>query len=314
MATGVEKGQMIDIIDGSVSETRNGALRAYTKELAHYTALLIHQLFPDLTPNQLSAMGFLEVIFGALLAEQGNINFSTSLQIGGFSLQTLGNIKDGLDGPLARIITAQSPGKHDPFTGQLVDVTFDKAGEIATAWTRARTAYLKNNPAGEYAAFGVAITAALPALTRAHVESLGYAVPEIGRNLLEAMGTRTGRIILGMAATHVPYVFDYLGQSKLGQNYEFVSNLSRIGSRVSQPSIDTLNAAASLYTTNARMQTLFDLNSRPTLNQSQRKEAITRAKLLLGIELVSIGGTVLVHELLRQGYPRSEQNQLLPAA
>ncbi len=303
------------IVEGeSMSETRNGPLRAYTKELAHYTALLIHELFPDLTPNKLSAEGFLDVAYGAYQAEKGNLNFSPDDQLNGFIKQLLGNIKDGLDGPLARIIMAESPGKHDPFFGQLVDVFFDKGGEIGTAWIRAKTAYLKNNPAGEYAAEGAAVTATLPALTRAGVESLGFAVPENGNNLLEAVGTRFGRIVLGMAATHVPFAFDYLGQSRFGQNHELISRLSRMGSRYSQTSFDSLNLGANLYTANARLGLLFDHDARPTLNDKQKVEALARFGVLFGVEMVSILGTIFIHDLLREVYPRvdTSDNSMFP--
>ena len=298
METYVEKG--------SINETRNGFLRAYTKELAHYTAGIIHQIFPDLTPNELSTLGFAEVVLGAYFGEEGNINFSAKDQVTGFGLQLLGNIKDGLDGPLARIIMAEDPYKHDSFTGQLVDVSFDKGGEIATAWLRIRTAYLKNNPAGEYAGEGAAMTATLPALTRAGAESLGFAVPENGKNLLEAVGTRFGRIVLGMAATHVPFAFDYLEESEFGQKHESIAKLSRFASNASQPAIDTLATAANLYTASARLGILLDPNSKTILSETQRKEAITRFKVLLGIELISITGTIAIHELLREIYPRAD--------
>lgn len=276
--------------ENGVSKTRNSLIRQRTDWLTHNTALIIHEIFPSLTPNELTTLGVIEDLAGVCLAEWNNLSRSPSRMINGFSLlvEIDGELKDAFDGPLARIIMAQSPGKHDSSWGQVYDPLADRTKEIVAALLRAHTAYIKGSSLGERAALGVAITTTLPSLARAYDESLGYVVPEMGINILQAAGSTFGRIILNKAATHMRSVNLFQREILL------------------QPSIDLLAATANIYNASARMNVITNPNAKPILGNTERQEAERRYKALMATELISIVAALSAYKMFRMLEPRPE--------
>lgn len=263
----------------SITTTRNSSLRKITDRLVHQTALMLHQVLPDVTPNQITALGVVEVLAGVYLAEEANLHPSTKDKTLALLLETTGYICDALDGALARIIMSESPEKHDGLWGQLADVSADRTQEIGAALLRARTAYLKGSSIGEFAALSAAMTTTLPSLARAYVESQGYNVPEMGMSIFQAAGTRTGRIVLNTVASH----------------------LREVKGIPLQPAIDTFATAANLNNTITRLNILKDPKIKPTLEIEQKLEAVTRCKLLAVTEVVSLMAAPAAYQVFRAG-------------
>lgn len=270
----------------SQTDIRNSYLRVQTASLVHNTTLILHKVFPSLTPNQVTLMGVVEVLAATLVAEQNNLSKKPSLLINilSFLVESDGYLKDAQDGALARIIMAETPGKHNGANGQIIDVLADRAEEIGGALLRSHTAYRMGNIFGERAAMAVAVTSTLPSLSRAYAEFRGYVVPEMGRNVLEAAGTRFGRIALSSAATH----------------------LRNIGGINLQPPIDTLSATANLYSAIKRIGVIYDPNTKPTLKEKYRIEAANRLNVLSKTELAALVATLATYKISRLIYP--EQN------
>lgn len=281
---------LIRNVGSGVSKTRNSALRQQTDVLIHATTLVIHRALPWLTPNEITALGVIEVLGGVYLAERNNLAIIPSGLVNTTSLFLEGDgyLKDRFDGELARIVNNEFPGKHDSSIGQLCDVMADRTEEIGAAIFRAHTAYIKKSKLGEQAAFSVAVTTTLPSLTRAYVESLGYAVPEMGLNIFQAAGTRFGRIILGTAATH----------------------FREIRGVPLQPAIDTFSAVANVNNAITRLCILKDRRTRPSLGEKERSEALSRGKILAATEAVSIIAALAAHEIFRLTDPRLDSPPL----
>ena len=176
--------------------TRNSRLRALTREPIRRVSEKIHTHAPSIQPNHLTLAGGLLQMAGTRIAE--NERGTTSpprkkILFTAAGAKSIGYLCDGLDGGLAKFKV-----DRDSYYGGLLDYLVDRVEETDAALVRARNA---DTHLGKYAAYGVALTCAIPGIIRAHAEQQGKVVPEQGTNMLEWLGTRPGRVLLDLVAT-----------------------------------------------------------------------------------------------------------------
>ncbi len=151
------------------------------------------------TPDRLTWAGAFLHLTGTVLQEQAHIDNHrlTKQEVGVIAiLKGLGLYLDKADGNMADIFDIRHPGKHDRAKGQILDSTLDRKQEAASALLRARTAYLKGSFVGEMAAYAAALTAIMPSIERARIETLGFKPAETGESFWQSVGTRSRRAIL----------------------------------------------------------------------------------------------------------------------
>ncbi|MCL5784216.1 MAG: hypothetical protein M1142_02580 [Patescibacteria group bacterium] len=193
-----------------VSETRNAWIREKTAGGIHNFMLSVHKYTRWLTPTHLNILGFMEVAAGAAIAASRDPN-----EPGGEKVKTAeaavliakGSILDAGDGSLARIMEAEDPNSIDSKRGPYYDALSDRGQEKALAKSREKQANERGGlvgSLGKVAAFGTDITNPFTSLTRAFAEHRGKVVPESGRGIFGAVGTRPGRALIGGIATLWP--------------------------------------------------------------------------------------------------------------
>lgn len=165
--------------------TRNSAARRAASSPIDKLVTVIDEKMPFITPDHLTEAGKALVLGAAVLAVKRPDKPALPT-----AMYTIGSLLDTLDGALARKKGANEDGSTT-VDGMLKDVRSDKIQEIITFGALSMIARRRGNnvAADNYAA--AAMSAVLPALSRAHAESNGFIVAEGG------IGTRVGRGILG---------------------------------------------------------------------------------------------------------------------
>ncbi|OGD87242.1 hypothetical protein A3H83_00010 [Candidatus Roizmanbacteria bacterium RIFCSPLOWO2_02_FULL_39_8] len=184
----------------TTSETRNSKLRELTASPIQLITQRLHEAFPSLEPNHITAAGIVGTAIGSLIALDGNQK-AASLPVLCISAGL-----DAFDGALARRIEAESPGSVDFKKGAVYDSISDRTQELVMALSRAVSANKKGSTLGKALALLNAVSNSLPSTAKAFAETKGVVVPENGRGPKGVIGTRVGRAVLGIASTVFPEV------------------------------------------------------------------------------------------------------------
>lgn len=233
--------------------TRNARLRGWTAGGIRRITQTVHEKYPGISPNHITLVGALLEMGGTRLAElqKSREDPNKALLVLAGAMKLTGYSLDAFDGPLSKF-----KDDHNHKIGPLLDYAADRVEESHAALSRSRTA---ETSMGKSAANGVAVTSSWPGIARAWSEERGHVVPEHGKNLLEALGTRPGRVALDMIATFSP-------------------------PRV-QTAVDTLGTVANVYSTAQRAK--IGRDREVALTAGKRDEAGTRKKMLVTMALAN---------------------------
>ncbi len=212
--------------------------RSFVRKLVDPSSIWLmtkaHHAAPGLTPDGLTRIGAGIHLVTTFIQEQAHVanhEFSRKeLEVLTF-FKALAYGCDKFDGSMADVFEVEEPGIHNRFEGQKLDPRYDRRQEAWAALLRARTAYLKGDFLGEGAAYGAALSCTEPSKERARLETLGFKPPEMGKNLLQGLGTRTMRCV-----------------------FTEIAGWRNIGGINVQPWVDLGMTAANLYTAHTRRQ------------------------------------------------------------
>lgn len=165
----------------------------------------LHVLCPDLSPNHVTVLGVLGSSLSLWLNQYAIEKDNKQLRVLAASGYLTASLFDALDGALAREIE-NNGGSHNREIGQLVDAGADRVAENIAALVRMLQAKNQQDAFGIVSAGLNGITNFLPSLLRAAAESHGKKVPETGRDLLELLGTRAGRLANVAVGNFLPEV------------------------------------------------------------------------------------------------------------
>lgn len=250
---------------------RDSVIRSRAKNTINSIVVALHEQFPYITPDHITALGALGVAIAALwtsLRTQKS-TVETTAQIG---LYGASSSLDALDGGLARLIKL-SGQQHDSRRGQLVDVGADRLQELFLALSRLSQAIKRNDQLGALLALGATVTNTLPSLYRAKAEEQGIA-PGEGKNIVEITGSRLGRAVLAVS-TFIP----------------------EIGHVNTQNLADLTTLSANLYLSYKRRKLISQPVASAVLKQETRKLGSERKELLkklLGVSAVSAVGLYIL--------------------
>lgn len=186
--------------------TRNSWIRTKTSTPIRQATQELHKRVPWLTGDHITTAGLIGVTLGSILAERQNTKGDISMagKVPTFVALGLSSLCDALDGPMARIISQETPENVHSLRGQLFDNAADRAQEMAMSISRAVSAHKRNDIPGELLAYCSEVSNIAPSLTKAISESKGFVVPEAGKGLSGFFGTRVGRTITNILATVFP--------------------------------------------------------------------------------------------------------------
>lgn len=261
-----------------IASTKNSKGREIVKPFVSAIDKLLITIYPDITPNQITCIGTLMVTTGAYLSLEAARKDSNELRAISGCLLLAGAELDAQDGYRATQIEKESPERHNPIIGQLVDVGADRAEETIQAIFEAIAAFERCDRIGEYLTYLKIVSNCTPSLIRSVAELCGIILPEDGKDCVGFFGSRAGRIFLQFTERELP------------QNPEY--NLPRhilaifsIGANV-KTSIDRINAIVS-------HQSLGRLPS------GKQKEALLRAPLLALLTVGAAAGAYGTYRYLR---------------
>ena len=251
-------------IETQVSPPPKAWLRRTTEEPIRQLAKKIHEKWPRVTANHVTAAGLAGQIAAVTVAERENrkVEPNRAVKTAAIVGATVSFAADGIDGALSRVISEESS-----LGGAIGDLFADRAGEILTAVARAKTAHRRGGflgRVGEWAALAVAATTTLPTVARLHANKHGKMPPEHGSSITEAIGTRPGRVISALTATAIPRA---------------------------QPMIDTIGFVASVNTARKRWNVASDPNA-PEL-PPEKKDGLELQRLIFaGVALAGLATAV----------------------
>ncbi len=184
--------------DGTVlDDPKNSRLREMAKKPVSKAVELIDTAFPWLTPNQITALGTAGVlglsIYTAVLEKKGEIDQKTSIKLIASFLAL--SISDALDGGLARHRAENGDNSHDSKIGQLVDTLSDRLQEAILSWLSMYRANEQGDKLAMTAALVTALTNPLSSFFRAWAEANGVVVSEMGKDAIDVLGTRVGKVV-----------------------------------------------------------------------------------------------------------------------
>jgi phosphatidylglycerophosphate synthase len=184
-------------------------IRNNTKGVRYKIALGLHERFPELTANQLTAVGTFMVSGASLIAAARSNESSFAERMGCVGIYTAGSLVDAIDGELARIRIAN--GYTDSEMGAEFDFTNDRFQETVVYICQMFTSLKREDIFGAAGAFSAAITSSEPSIQRAGCEALGVPVSENGNDNLSKAGTRLGRAILAGIPIALPQLTGVVG-------------------------------------------------------------------------------------------------------
>lgn len=228
----------------------------------------LHVLCPDLSPNHVTILGLLGTSLSLWLNQYALKEDNQQLRVVAASGYLIASLFDALDGALAREIKNRGEF-HNSDLGQLVDVGADRVAEAIAALVRILQAENQQDTFGILSASLNGITNFLPSLLRALAESRGKKVPETGRDLLELLGTRAGRLANVAVGNFLPEVKG-LSLAKW---------------------FDLLSTVANLKTSISRFKIAQDNTESIQLDQITQEAAAKRLKML---KILTIIGTATI--------------------
>ena len=177
-------------------KARNSRLR---KTMEKFLQPIVKGLIgiPGVTADRVTSAGTIFVSVGSL---ERVFNEKLSPWVA-LSLIGLGVLGDALDGQVARALNQSSE------EGALFDLLNDRFQESVMSLSRIVTAAKRKDSLGMVLATLAGLTNPLPSLMRAEVEKKGGVVAESGKNPLSFLGTRSGRVMIGVPTTVFPEAF-----------------------------------------------------------------------------------------------------------
>jgi phosphatidylglycerophosphate synthase len=268
-----------------IDSPRNSKIRELAKQPLNKISEFLHNSFPWLTPNEVTALGTAGlgalILYTSHLESEQKIDFETSIKL--ISAYAALSATDAVDGSLARYKAEHGDLSHDSSTGQLVDSISDRLQEAFLSWLAMYRAAQQDDKLWLITATLTAITNPLSSLVRAWAESKGIAVPESGKGVFELLGTRLGRATTSSTRLLPPI---------------------EIGSTSAQAIIDGLTAAATTKTTISRLQAINkgEKSEDPSaLDKKTITEAKRRFELLAGLSIITgLTTSFLLYKLLNK--------------
>lgn len=268
--------------------SRNSVLRKITSMPAEKIAEFLYNLFPNITPNEITAMGttglmFL-VLYVALLEKESRINSSTSRKL---IIILLGlTATDALDGSLARYL--QSLGikyKGEEF-GPEFDSLSDRIQEAFMSWLAIYRAAHQDDKLWLATATLSALSNPMSSLFRANAEMNGVIVPESGGDILGFWGTRAGRLFISL--THV------LPRSMIGpvSIQAVLDGLMTVAT--TKTAVQRLRAVGLAKNNVVAEKSHSAVNSDFELDEKTKNSAQRRFKLLAGLAVITTSITGIV--------------------
>lgn len=228
----------------------------------------LHVLCPDLSPNHVTILGLLGTSLSLWLNQYAQKEDNNRLRVWAASGYLIASLFDALDGALAREIKNRGEF-HNSDLGQLVDVGADRIAEAIASLTRIQQARNNQDALAIVAASLNGISNFVPSLLRALAESRGKKVPETGRDLLELLGTRAGRLANVAVGNFLPEVKGI--------------NLAKW--------FDLLSTVGNLKTSVNRCKTAQDNTESIQLDQISQEAASKRLKML---KILTVIGTAII--------------------
>ena len=256
-------------------KARNSRLRKTTEKFLQPIVRGLIRI-PGVTANRITASGTILVSAGSF-ERVLNEKLSPWVALG---LIGLGVLADAFDGQIARALN-QSSDK-----GALFDLLNDRFQESVMALSRIVMAAERKDPFGVVLATLAGVTNPLPSLMRAEVEEKGRVVAESGKNPLSFLGTRLGRVTIGVPTTVFPEAF-YTGP------FAF------------QALGDLLTTIANVRSFLERRKDLLALSPETDINNDndlsrlgrEKKEALKRFTIINSLVIVSAGAVGLITSL-----------------
>ena len=256
----------------SVSQTRNSKLREVTANPIQSVTDRLHETFPSLTPNQITALGAIGTAIGSAMAASGE----TDSKVMPLSILTTSALLDAFDGALARKIETEKPGSIDFKKGAIYDSISDRTQELFMALSRAIQAYKRGDKLGQISALLNGISNSLPSTAKAYAETRGVAVSESGKGIAGFLGTRVGRATMGITTTVFPEM--------RGAPIQVIADALVTSANLST-AIDRISAAQRLE---------------PTLSEETRNDSKARFRALATFTALALGATVMTYLQLRE--------------
>jgi phosphatidylglycerophosphate synthase len=261
----------------SADNTRNSAIREITAPLRKKIVEKLHEEFPDLSPDHLSILAAVGVGIGAVFAAVENKRKGSDLvKLVTAAELVVSSALDAFDGELARLLEKSSPQKIDFFKGGLKDAAGDRLQELFLWLSHYYAARQRGDRKGEVTALCSLVTNTLPSIARAYTENRGYTVLETGIRPDRFLGSRFGRVVVGIVGAVYPEIKNIPVQA-IGDGLVAVSNL------------------ASFY---ERLR--VGRNGQPEeLSLEKKKEAQARLFVLTGLALVSLSSAIGAFFIMR---------------
>jgi phosphatidylglycerophosphate synthase len=194
-------------------ETENGTpqnsrLRRFINGASKAVVEKIHEINPNITPNQITMTGAALSTVIALCFAGREIHTDTSLaeRFAWGIPYAFFALTDLLDGAMARLYKEKGIARTEKVDGNLMDSMIDRGTETARGLARMAIAASHGNVLGLTTASLATITSITSSLTRAYAETQGVAVHENGKNLFQMIGSYGGRMPLSSVALFFPEV------------------------------------------------------------------------------------------------------------
>jgi hypothetical protein len=166
--------------------TQNNPARQWVNSPLETAVSHIHENWPNISPNIITAAGALSVMgVGYLAAKRPKLAPALVLPFTAF------NLTDLFDGKLERH-KAFLEGREPNPNGHIVDATWDKLKEFATELSLASRAKQRGDKAAAGIHLAAGVTSSWPALTKANAEAHGIVVDEGGLGTTPVRATLAG--------------------------------------------------------------------------------------------------------------------------
>ncbi len=176
-------------------------LRKMTDPPLQWTTERIHDVFPEITADQVTIAGGLGVAAGSMMQmyQSQEVPSRETQSMTPLIILSAGLVADAVDGKMAKI-----NGTYGKGNGALYDAVTDRTNNAFLAMTRMYQAHAKGSLSGEVLAMTSGMTGLLPSWYRALAEAKAIPVNEGGNAWWEFFGTHAGRSILQAAAIGIP--------------------------------------------------------------------------------------------------------------
>jgi|GEM_PF-6740069 len=264
-------------------ETRNSKIRKVLESSIDFTVRRVHNIFPNLSANDLTTAGIVFTLVGSILAMENNKKPLLKNKKLSFFIPTLtlsiGHLFDLLDGSMARLIGSEDSSKVDFNKGGIYDVIADRTKETIMTISRIYSARRRGGLVGSFGektAIFAGISSVLPSIARSITEEKGIEVSET------AIGASSTRTVLGTFETVFPEIKGF----------------------PIQPFIDLFITAGSIKTARDRLAKIRkEITPEKLLSEEKRNQAKIRKKTLFivgGTTIFAISAFTIIDHMIKR--------------